>query len=298
MVAVAVASAVVLGGVPTAMALAADAAPATPVATASPVVAGHTTPLTIAAPVTRKHTAVHHWRATSRTVTAGKSLRVHVRVSGGTRTVRLERQLHGRWVVVDHGIASAAGRVTLHWHAPAAPKRAVLRLHVLHTATFRAALTTHRAVTVRAAAAPSGGTSAADAVRAQLFSLVNTARATARTCGSTHYPAVPALQRSTALDRAAGDYATTMAAQDFFSHTGKDGSTMVSRLAAVGITNTSERENIAAGQTSAASVMAAWLGSPGHCANLMAGDVTRIGLGHATDSGSTYGQYWVQDFAG
>ena len=89
-----------------------------------------------------------------------------------------------------------------------------------------------------------------------------------------------------------------MATGNFFSHVGQDGSTMVSRLKAVGITNTTERENIAAGQTSAASVMSAWLDSPGHCANLMAKDVTRIGLGHATASGSTYGRYWVQDFAG
>ena len=44
--------------------------------------------------------------------------------------------------------------------------------------------------------------------------------------------------------------------------------------------------------------MAAWLKSPGHCANIMASDVTRVGLGHATVQGSPYVHYWVQDFAG
>ena len=322
----AVACAVVLGGAPTAIAFAMDGQPVAPVSTVRPVATLRPLVTRSAGPVAavtsvvaRRSTAVHNWGATARTVGAGKALRVHVRVAGGTRAVRLERHLHGRWVAVDHGTTSAAGRITLHWHAPKTAKRAVLRLHVLHTATFRAAISSHRAVTVRAAAsspAPSSSpsstsgspspspsssapsTSAAETLRAQLFTLVNQARATARTCGGTSYPAVAPLRRSTALDTAAGDYAARMATEDFFSHTAPDGSTMVSRLQAVGITNTTERENIAAGQTSAASVMTAWLDSPGHCANLMAGDVTRIGLGHAVGSGSTYGQYWVQDFAG
>lgn len=286
LVTVAVAAAVGLGAAPTAIASATDAQRAVSVSSVAHIVSPATT-------------TVRNWGATSRVVLTGGSLRVHVRVSGGERAVRLERLLAGRWRVVDHATTTAAGRVTLHWRAPEAPKRATLRLQVLRTTTAAAALTASRVVTVRRpAAAPKPAVSAAEALRVQLLGLVNRARATSRTCGGDQYPAVPALHRSSALDRAAGDYATSMATKDFFSHVGLDGSTMVSRLKAVGITNTAERENIAAGQTSATSVMQAWLESPGHCANLMGTDVTRIGFGHAVGSASTYGQYWVQDFAG
>jgi uncharacterized protein YkwD len=309
LVTIAVASAVVLGAAPTAIAFATTSLHAAPVPTPTRVAVHQARPVVTPTPLVtaaRIATAVRGWGATPTSIRAGKALGVHVRVTGGERTVRLERRLHGAWRVVDRHRTTAAGRVTLHWHAPTSAKHAVLRLHVLHTAAFKAFLSTQRTVTVTpvpvasrpAASNPAPSTSAAESLRARLLVLVNRARATSRTCGGTTYPAVAALHRSAALDRAAGAYATRMATEDFFSHESPDGSTMVSRLKAVGIGDTTERENIAAGQTTAAAVMTAWLGSPGHCANLMAGDVTRIGLGHATGSGSTYGQYWVQDFAG
>lgn len=55
-------------------------------------------------------------------------------------------------------------------------------------------------------------------------------------------------------------------------------------------------ENIAAGYRSAASVVRAWLNSPGHRANILNPDFTRIGLGLAAGAGGT--RYWVQDFGG
>jgi uncharacterized protein YkwD len=53
-------------------------------------------------------------------------------------------------------------------------------------------------------------------------------------------------------------------------------------------------ENIAAGQTTPRSVMDAWMGSPGHRANILSRDFTEIGVGFY--SGGPYGYYWVQDF--
>jgi uncharacterized protein YkwD len=251
-------------------------------------------------------------------------------MDGATRTVRLERLVQHRWRAVDRVRTGHHRKAVLDWQAPAVAGRATLRLHVLPAAGYLpyttgriavrvtpkpapAAAPTATTTTTPAApagspaagtAAPAGGATTPatgtgdDALRQQLLALVNQARATGRTCGGTSYPAAPALKEDAALDSAAGAYALKMGTENFFDHTSPDGSTMVSRLAAVGIRNTTERENIAAGQTTAAAVMDGWLKSPGHCANLMARDVTRIGLGHALVSGSSYGHYWVQDFAG
>lgn len=317
--------ALVLTGVPAAVAMALEAqhptAPVTALSNASP----RSTQATATPPAARRAaTTLTGWRTTSTSVRPRQVLRTSVQVSGGRRVVRLERRLHDRWRVVDRAVTTTAGRATLTWRAPARTARAVLRVHVLRTVSDRALLSRHRAVVVRpapkrapsptASTAPTASvaptptsapttaappaTSAAERLRVELFTLVNEARATARTCGSETYPAAAPLARSAALDSAAGDYAARMATEDFFSHSAPDGSAMVSRLNAVGVRNTTMRENIAAGQRTAASVMASWLGSSGHCANLMSTDVTRIGLGHAVGSGSAYGDYWVQDFAG
>ena len=54
-------------------------------------------------------------------------------------------------------------------------------------------------------------------------------------------------------------------------------------------------ENIALGPESAEEVVAGWLASPGHCANIMDSRFQHIGVGMTTGRGR--GQiYWVQDF--
>ena len=54
-------------------------------------------------------------------------------------------------------------------------------------------------------------------------------------------------------------------------------------------------ENIAFGPQSAEEVVAGWLGSPGHCANIMGPRFQEIGVGVA--SGRKRGRiYWVQTF--
>jgi hypothetical protein len=52
-------------------------------------------------------------------------------------------------------------------------------------------------------------------------------------------------------------------------------------------------ENIAEGYTSASAVMAGWIGSPDHYANLVSPNYTRIGVGYDSAAGM-----WVQVFAG
>jgi hypothetical protein len=95
---------------------------------------------------------------------------------------------------------------------------------------------------------------AADAV-GQVFTLVNQQRAA---------HGLPPLVRNSALDQSAADYAAQMASHSFFSHTGLDGSTPLTRMQAAGYTNVQVwGENIAAGQLDAASVMTAWMNGQG-----------------------------------
>lgn len=103
----------------------------------------------------------------------------------------------------------------------------------------------------------------------------------------------PPLAANTALTRGAQDYAGVMADTACFSH--RCGSTLVERINGSGYTNwTAAGENIAMGQSSPESVMAAWMGSQGHRDNLLGVNYKHIGVGLAT---RTDGQLvWVQMF--
>src|SRR5437868_6378355 len=121
---------------------------------------------------------------------------------------------------------------------------------------------------------------------ADVYTLVNQQRAA---------NGLPPLARNSHLDQSASSFAAQMANQGFFSHTGLDGSTPLTRMQAAGYTNVLIwGENIAAGQPDAASVMAAWMNSPGHAANILSSSYRDIGIGVAY--GGPYGIYWVQDF--
>ncbi|SDZ04553.1 CAP domain-containing protein [Thermoactinomyces sp. DSM 45892] len=53
-------------------------------------------------------------------------------------------------------------------------------------------------------------------------------------------------------------------------------------------------ENIACGHPTPAEVMKSWMNSPGHRANILSRDFTKIGVGSA--KGGSYGVYWTQQF--
>jgi uncharacterized protein YkwD len=135
------------------------------------------------------------------------------------------------------------------------------------------------------------------AVAARVLDLVNRARAQPRRCGNEQLSAVPALRASPLLARAASAHARDMADAGTMSHTGRDGSTPAQRVAHAGYAWSAVGENIAAGQRDADSVVKSWLGSPGHCANLMSPDYSETGLGFATNDSSQAGIYWAQVFA-
>lgn len=109
------------------------------------------------------------------------------------------------------------------------------------------------------------------------------------------------LTLSQELDTAADRYSADMANQDFFSHTGKDGSSPRTRIEKAGYTGwTTWGENIAAGQTTPEAVVNGWMNSSGHRANILNPKFTHMGLGYtylANDTGRVnYRHYWVQTF--
>lgn len=128
----------------------------------------------------------------------------------------------------------------------------------------------------------------------RVLELTNAARAAGHTCGGTSYAAAPALTLNAQLTQAAQAHATDMATQNYFAHVSLDGRTPDQRVKSAGYVWRAFGENIAAGQSTPEQVVTTWLGSPGHCANIMSPAFRDIGIGYAT--GGQYGHYWVQDF--
>jgi uncharacterized protein YkwD len=123
---------------------------------------------------------------------------------------------------------------------------------------------------------------------AEVVSLVNQHRASL---------GLGALAQSPTLTAAAVWKARHMARYGYMSHNDPAppvARSVADRLAACGYTSGGWGENIAYGQRSAASVMQAWLGSPGHRANIERSSFRAIGVGVATAGSGT--PYWAQAF--
>lgn len=149
-------------------------------------------------------------------------------------------------------------------------------------------------------ASPSGTLTAANTCslsnfQTDLMTLINQARASSKVCGGTAYPAVPALAWNSKLFDASAAHSADMANNNYFSHTSLDGRTFDQRISAAGYGWSRLGENIAAGQSSAASVMAGWMASPGHCSNIMGANFTEVGVACVVNNSSTYHTYWTMD---
>lgn len=135
----------------------------------------------------------------------------------------------------------------------------------------------------------------AELVMRQVLQLVNKARSEGRRCGQESFPPTSPLAEAPPLNAAALAHARDIAARDALSHLGSDGSEPRDRLRRAGYTPRLTGENIASGPGSAQEVVAGWLASPGHCANIMDGRFRHTGAGFAT--GRRDGRlYWVQTF--
>lgn len=117
----------------------------------------------------------------------------------------------------------------------------------------------------------------------QVITLVNEERARAG-CAP--------LVRDDGLTRLAQAHSRDMAERGYFSHDDPEGRTPWDRAAAAGVDNLGG-ENIAKGQTDAQTVMASWMASDGHRANILNCDFRTIGVGvHFADGGP----WWTQEF--
>lgn len=130
---------------------------------------------------------------------------------------------------------------------------------------------------------------ASASLEAEVLALVNQRRAMGGTCGGTSYPAVPALTVDALLTKAARLHTHDMVTRDYFDHENPEGQQPWDRMSALGYEWSSAGENIAAGQTTAAAVMATWMGSPGHCRNILNEDFEEIGIGFSMNT-------WTQVF--
>ena len=124
---------------------------------------------------------------------------------------------------------------------------------------------------------------------------VNRLRAAGADCrGGGRFGPTPALAWNAALLQAAAAHSRDMAAHDQLSHTGSDGSTMSARAAAAGYGWLRIGENIAAGPLGAEAAIDMWIGSDGHCANLMNPEFRDVALACAPGgTGSPYRTYWT-----
>jgi uncharacterized protein YkwD len=129
--------------------------------------------------------------------------------------------------------------------------------------------------------------------QADLLQQVNAARASARSCGGVLRSAAPALAWSALLQSAAARHSTDMAQNNFFSHTGSDGSNVGTRATAAGYGWSGVGENIAAGQANVGTVMSGWLSSAGHCDNIMNSGYNDVALACVSQAGTSYGKYWT-----
>ncbi len=118
--------------------------------------------------------------------------------------------------------------------------------------------------------------------------LINNVRQTGCNCGSEAMPPVAPITWNDQLALAAYNHSKDMRDNNYFSHTGLNGSTPGDRIRNAGYNWRTYGENIANGYPNEQAVINGWLNSPGHCRNIMNGSFKEMGMGRE-------GSYWTQD---
>jgi len=127
---------------------------------------------------------------------------------------------------------------------------------------------------------------------------INEQRGRTTDCGEYGvFPPVPPLEFNDLLRCTARAHSQDMAESDYFDHVGPAGDLPWDRMDDAGYDYYAAGENIAAGFSLGADVVAAWVESDGHCANLMGSAYVETGVGYYYDQDSTYRYYWTQSFA-
>ncbi|MBO9604315.1 MAG: SafA/ExsA family spore coat assembly protein [Paenibacillaceae bacterium] len=129
------------------------------------------------------------------------------------------------------------------------------------------------------------GTAAEQSWETQVVDLINAERAK---------QGLSPLANDWQLARVARYKSEDMRDNNYFSHTSPTYGSPFDMMQSFGISYGYAGENIAAGQTSPAAVVDAWMNSAGHRANILNANYTKIGVGLA--QGGSYGYYWTQEF--
>ena len=130
----------------------------------------------------------------------------------------------------------------------------------------------------------------------KLLELLNAARAQPRQCGGQAFAATTPLAWNAILGAAAEAHSRDMANNNYFDHKDRNGGTPGDRAELAGYSYQQIGENIAAGQDTIRKVVDGWIGSPGHCANLMNPQFKELGAAYAVDPKSDSGIYWTAMF--
>ena len=109
--------------------------------------------------------------------------------------------------------------------------------------------------------------------------LINEARMISRNCGEIFFGSTHPIERNSLLDSAAFRHSLDMFENDFFSHTGSNGSFFGDRIRESGYNYKAAGEAIGLGYSNEESVLDGWLNSPGHCKLVMSPSFTEYGLG-------------------
>jgi uncharacterized protein YkwD len=133
------------------------------------------------------------------------------------------------------------------------------------------------------------------AVSQRVLALTNEARARSRDCGSMPYAAAAPLALNDRLSGIAGSYAHDMARFGYMDHTGRDGSSPAERISRGGYRWSEVGENLASGVMTAEEVVAGWLSSAEHCANLMNPRYREMGVAYGVNPRDERGVYWAME---
>jgi uncharacterized protein YkwD len=172
--------------------------------------------------------------------------------------------------------------VALVWAPPGSARnvpRPTARRHRTHRR--------HLAAEPCANASAPATTAPAAAERAAVVCLINQQRSSR---------GLPALLASALLDRSAQGWTAQMVATGDFTH----GSDFAARISAVGFVWSSAGENIATGFPTPQDVVDAWMGSKGHCQNILDPSYADVGTGispHPVGRLASGPSTWAQDFA-
>ena len=133
----------------------------------------------------------------------------------------------------------------------------------------------------------------------EVLARTNQTRAQGVVCGNQSMPPAPPVAPNSQLQAAARAHSRDMATRNFFDHSNPDGRDPSDRARSAGYNSTFVGENIAAGQTTPAEVVQAWIKSPGHCVNMMDPRYKVLGVGYFFEGqGDEFHHYWTQDFGG